>query len=117
MLLLRTYRDIDHPHVHWVTGLKKYLRNHASHLCRLIVNDLEMDKEKYGVYIQPLLPHYDVIVYLGQYEKSSVPVGRSVPLTAVGNQSDRGTVGQDQRVVTADYDWGWREFCKFLWMP
>ena len=98
-------------------GRKLQVYPQASHLCRLIVNALEMAEEKDGVYIQPLLPHYDVIVYLGQDEKSSVPVGRSVPLTAVGNQSDRGTVGQDQRVVTADYDWGWREFCKFLWMP
>ena len=44
-----------------------------------------MEEEKDGVDIQPLHPHYDVIVYLGQDEKLDVPVGRSVPLDAVGN--------------------------------
>ena len=55
-----------------------------------------MDKEKDNVDIQPLLPHPDAIVNLGQDEKSSVPVGRSVPLATVGKQSARGIVGQDQ---------------------
>ena len=61
------------------------------------------DKED-GINIKPLPPHYDVILYLGQYEKSSVPVGHSLPLDAVKNQSDREIVGQDYRVTTTDHD-------------
>ena len=104
MLLSRTDRDSAHMHVHWVAGLKKYCRHHASHLCRLVLNALEMAEEKYGVDIQPPLPHYDTIVYLSQYDKASVPVGLSVPLSDIVNQFDKGIVGQDQRVVAADHD-------------
>ena len=50
---------------------------------------LEISEEKDGVDIQPLLPHSDAIVYLGQDDKSSVPVGRSVPLSDIGKKSDR----------------------------
>ena len=64
-----------------------------------------MVEEKDGVDIQTLLPHSDEIVYLGQDDKSSVPVGRSVPLTAVENKFSRGIVGQYQRVVAADHNW------------
>ena len=76
MILLRKDRDSANPHAQWVEGLNKYWRHHISHLCRLIVNALKMAGEKIGVDIQPLLPHYDAIVYLGQYDKSCVPVGR-----------------------------------------
>ena len=55
--------------------------------------------------IQPLLPHSDTILYIGQYYKASVPVGLSVPLAVVGNQYSRVIFGQDQIVVTADHDW------------
>ena len=109
MILLRTDKDSAHPHAHWAEGLNKYWWQHASHLCRLIVNALEMAKEKYGVDIQPLLPNSDTIVYLCQYEKASVPVGRSVPLDAIGKQSDRRIVGQDQRVVAVDHDWRYQK--------
>ena len=105
MLLLRIVRDSYHPHAHWLAVLNKYWRHHASHLCQLIVNDLEMAEEKYDMDIQPLLPHSDAIIYLGQDYKASVPVGRSVPLADVGNKSDRGIVGQYQIVVAADRYW------------
>ena len=55
--------------------------------------------------IQPLLPHYGVIVYLGQDDKASVTIVCSVLLAAVGKQYSRGIVGQDQRVVSADNNW------------
>ena len=64
-----------------------------------------MAEEKNGVNIQPLLPHSDVIVYIGQDEKASVPVGHSVPLVAVGKKYDRVIVVQDQIFVSADHDW------------
>ena len=105
MLWSRTDRDSAHPHLHWVEGLKKYWLHHASHLFRIIVNALEMAKEKDGVDIQPLLPHSDAIVYLGQDDKSSVPVGRSVPIADIGKKSARGIVGQYQRVIAANQDW------------
>ena len=69
------------------------------------MNALEMAEDKYGVDIQPLLPHSEVIVYLGQDNKSSVPLGRSIPLDDVGNKSARVIVGQDQRVVASDHYW------------
>ena len=64
-----------------------------------------MDKDEDGVDIQPILPHSDAIVYLGQDDRASTPVCRSVPLAAAGKQYARGIVGQDQRVVAADHDW------------
>ena len=42
MIFLRTDRDNAHPRAHWVTILKKYRLHHASHLCQLIEDDLEM---------------------------------------------------------------------------
>ena len=54
-----------------------------------------MAEEKYGVDIQPLLPHSDVIMYLGQDDKARLPVERSVPLAAVGKKSPRRKVVQD----------------------
>ena len=63
-----------------------------------------MAGEKIGVDIQPLLPHYDAIVYLGQYNKPCVPVGHSFTLAVVVNKTSRGIVGQDQRFVAADHD-------------
>ena len=75
MLLSHTDRDNNHPHSHWVTGLKKYWRHHASHLCQFIYDDLEMADKEYGMNIEPLLPHSVAILYLGQDDKSSVPVG------------------------------------------
>ena len=42
-----------------------------------------MAKEKDGGDIQTLLPHSDAIMYIGQYDKASVPVVFSVPLTSV----------------------------------
>ena len=64
MLLFFTDRYNSHPHAHWVAGLKKYLRHHASHLRRLIEDDLEMAKKEYGMNIEPLLQRSDVILYL-----------------------------------------------------
>ena len=84
MILSLTDRYSDHLHAHWVAGLMKYWRHHASYLCRLIVNPLEIAKEKYVVDIKSLLPHSDAIVSLGQDNKISVTVGRSVPPFAVG---------------------------------
>ena len=89
MILSRTNIYSAHLHAHWVVVLKKYFRHHASHLCRLIVNALEMAEEKCGVDIKTLLPHSDVIVYLGQDDKASVTFGRLVPLAAVGKKSAR----------------------------
>ena len=57
--------------------------------------------------IKPLLPHSDVILYLGQDEKASVHVGRSVPLSDVTQQSFREIVGQYQIFITADHDWNY----------
>ena len=69
------------------------------------MNALKTDEEKDGVDIQPLLPHSNAIVYLGQDEKSIFSVGRSVSLAAVGKQYYRGIVGHYQRVVLAYHDW------------
>ena len=64
MLLLLTDRYNAHPHAHWVSGLKKYLQHHASHLCRLIEDYLEMNEKEDGMNIEPLLPRFGVILYL-----------------------------------------------------
>ena len=69
MILSRTDRDSAHLNAHWVAGLKKYWRHHTSNLCRLIVDAPEMAEEKDSVDIQPLLPHSDAIMYLGQEDK------------------------------------------------
>ena len=108
--------DIDsaHPHAHWVEVLNEYWRHHAYHLCRLVLNALEMAEENYGVDIQPLLPHSDVIMYLGQNDKSSVPVGCSGPLSAVVKISARGIFGQDQRVVAAYHNRHYEKFFPFV---
>ena len=66
------------------------------------MNTLEMAEDKYGVDIQPLIPHSDAIVYLGQDNKVNVNVGRSVPLASAGKQSAIEIVVHDQRVVAAD---------------
>ena len=55
--------------------------------------------------IKPLPSHSDVILYLGQDDKASVHVGRSVPISDVTQQSNRAIVGQYQIVITADHDW------------
>ena len=55
--------------------------------------------------IEPLLPNSDMILYLGQDDKDSVHVVRSVPLSDVTQQYNRAIVGQYQIVITADHDW------------
>ena len=77
MFLFCSYRFNAHIHAHWVEGLNKYWQHHASHLCRLIEDDLEMAEKEDGMNIEPLLPHSDVILYLVQDYKESVHVGRS----------------------------------------
>ena len=52
-----------------------------------------------------MIPNSDKILYLGQDEKVSVPVGRSPPLDAATKQSIRSIVGQYQRAIDADNDW------------
>ena len=52
-----------------------------------------MDDKEDHINIEPLLRHSDVILYLGQDDKVSVPVGRSVPLAAVTKQYLRAIVG------------------------
>ena len=64
-----------------------------------------MAEKEYGMNIGHLLPHYDVILYLGQYYKASVPVGCTAPLADVTKQSSREISGQDQRVIAAYHDW------------
>ena len=87
-----------------MTGLKKYWQHHASHLCRLIADAMKMADKEDRMNIEPLLPHSDVILYLGQYEKVSVPVGSSVPIDAATNQYAREIVGKYQRVISKDHD-------------
>ena len=78
MFLFRSYISNAHPRAQWVAGLNKYWQHHASHLCRLIEDDLEMAEKEDGMNIELLLPYYDVIMYLVQDDKESVHVGRSV---------------------------------------
>ena len=46
MILSRTDRDNYHPHAQWVAALKKYWQHHASHLCQIISNSMEMVKKE-----------------------------------------------------------------------
>ena len=64
-----------------------------------------MAEKEYYMNIEPLLPHYNVILYLVQDEKSVMHVSRSVPIAAVTNQYFRSVVGNYHRVVTTDHDW------------
>ena len=66
-----------------------------------------MDEKEDVMNIKPLLPHSDVILYLGQDDKASVHVGRSVPLSDVTQQSTGAIVGQYQIFITADHDWNY----------
>ena len=66
MLLLRADRYNSRPNAHWVAVLKKYWRHHASHLCQIIDDAMEMAEKEDDMNIKPLLPHSDVILYLGQ---------------------------------------------------
>ena len=60
------------------------------------------DKERV-MNIEPLLTHYDAMLYLGKYYKVSVTIGRSFPLDAFTKQYTRKIVGQDQIVISAYY--------------
>ena len=59
--------------------------------------------------IRPILPHYDVILYLGKYDKASVTVGHLVPITYLTNKSPREIFVQDQRVIDAYHDWNYEK--------
>ena len=52
-----------------------------------------MDDKEDHIDIEPLLPHYDAVLYLVQYDKVSVSVGRSFPFAAVTKQYFRATIG------------------------
>ena len=66
--------------------------------------------------IKPLLPHSDVILYLGQDDKASVHVGRSVPLSDVTQQSTGAIVGQYQIFITAYHDWNYERVIPSAWI-
>ena len=66
---------------------------------------MEITEKEDGTNIEALPPHSDAILYLGQYEKVSVPIGRLVPIADVTKKSPREIIRQDQRVITADHDW------------
>ena len=65
IILLRTDIDNYHHHAHWVVGLNRYWKHHTSHLCRIITNSMEMAEKEDGMNIEPVLPYYDAILYLG----------------------------------------------------
>ena len=102
MLQTRDARDYSHICAHWVSGMKKMWRHEMSDKFRLIqeyINSVEHDDES----ITTCLPPQHAIMCIGDDDKASVPVGRTVPVSATSKQSSRAIVKESSRA--SDHDW------------
>ena len=88
----------DHPHGHWVAQKKKIWRYHGWKL-RSLLEDAASTKDN------DVLPWNVALKFTGQDDKTGIPVGRSVPVSATQHNTLRAIVSENTRVLAADHDW------------
>lgn len=100
MTLARSARDDSHPHSHYVSCVKKYWRYDASRKFNLlkIASEMVLDCP------DDFSPNY-ALGYYGQDDKASMPVGRSVPIAAVTQQSSRVIIPIGVQILASDHEW------------
>lgn len=101
VLQSRSSRD-DHPCGHWVSAMKKYWRHYYAMLFKLIAEYTTNDKEDF---IEPCLEPRVALCVTGCDDKTSIPIGRKTPISAIGNQSSRAIVSSETVPEAADHDW------------
>ena len=100
MLQTRDARDFSHVCAHWVSGMKKMWRHEISLKYNLILKYMNSRGDDNN---DTCLPPQHAIMCLGDDDKASAPVGRTIPVSATGKQSSRAIVQESSRA--ADHDW------------
>ena len=88
--------------------MKTNWRYHVAHLMTIVdsarnnLNNQVCDSENNSSHLPSLK---EALLYVGQDDKTSIPVGRTVPIAATSRQSVRAIVPMDKEVRAADHDW------------
>lgn len=100
-LQARNARDDLHPCGHYVAAFKRMWQYNSSFIHQLILDYLYKDGRDKVPTLQPI----DAFWKIGVDDKTSIPVGRYVPVASVQKQSSRAPMLPGIELLATDHDW------------
>lgn len=101
-MITRNGRNTAHPVALWNSAMKKSWRHHCSHLVRLFEAQCE-PRESVQDYT-PCPEASAALVYAGADDKTTINVGKDIPLEATKRQSNCAIVNPGASVQAGDHD-------------